>query len=360
MAQQRGHLADRGQPRGGLQALLLLARDLLDAALVAHVEHRAHPAGVETRAVDEWGFEDQHREALAVLAHEDRLEAFARGLQSVFARLLAAEANRLAARVFVGELGRPVQRRRAADHFFGAEADHLAERRIDVGHAALQVARAQTGDERFFHRLAERQRFGERALSGRALAHVAHQQDDDDAERERESEHERDGEVRNQPRAAGDAVHAQLQRLPRQIDQALGDVDAAAAHQPDARQACAVAFDERQLMVAQHLRPDRFGQHRAQREGRGHEAVDLAAALHRHAHVHHLEAEPIGQRNEVAARKNRRRLTARRAARDFGFEVDVFAPDSREHRRLVRRIDRVGNAVLGVAPLDAQQLAVRV
>ena len=33
VAQQRGHLADGRQPRGGLQPLLLLARQLLDAAL---------------------------------------------------------------------------------------------------------------------------------------------------------------------------------------------------------------------------------------------------------------------------------------------------------------------------------------
>jgi hypothetical protein len=46
VAQQRGHLAHRGQPRAGLQPLLLLARQLLDAALRADVEHGAHPAGV--------------------------------------------------------------------------------------------------------------------------------------------------------------------------------------------------------------------------------------------------------------------------------------------------------------------------
>ncbi len=46
VAQQRRHLADGGEPRGGLQPLLLLARQLLDPALVADVECRAHPAGL--------------------------------------------------------------------------------------------------------------------------------------------------------------------------------------------------------------------------------------------------------------------------------------------------------------------------
>ena len=49
VAQQRGHLAHGGQPRRGLQPLLLLARQLLDAALLADVEHRAHPAGLARR-----------------------------------------------------------------------------------------------------------------------------------------------------------------------------------------------------------------------------------------------------------------------------------------------------------------------
>jgi hypothetical protein len=47
VAHQRGHLADRRQPRRGLQPLLAGARKFLHAALLADVQEGAHPAGLQ-------------------------------------------------------------------------------------------------------------------------------------------------------------------------------------------------------------------------------------------------------------------------------------------------------------------------
>ena len=107
-----------------------------------------------------------HREALAVLAHEHGLEALARRARA------SAPARRQAHGLALLVLRRPA--RAASTAAAGAarsssarEADHRAERRVDVGDAALQVARAQAGDQRVLHRLAKGQRLGQRGFGAR-------------------------------------------------------------------------------------------------------------------------------------------------------------------------------------------------
>src|SRR2546427_3673563 len=82
----------------GLQALLRGARDLFHALLLADVDEGAHPARVLALGVDQRRLEDQHRNACAVLAHEDAFVALARR------RCVAGQAVVAAARVDFGAL----------------------------------------------------------------------------------------------------------------------------------------------------------------------------------------------------------------------------------------------------------------
>jgi hypothetical protein len=86
------------------------ARQLLDPALLADVQKRAHPAGLFAPGIDQRRLDDEHRKTRAVLAHEDGFEALAR-------RRVAGQADGLALLVFVGQLGRPVGRGRAPEQF---------------------------------------------------------------------------------------------------------------------------------------------------------------------------------------------------------------------------------------------------
>ena len=103
MAEQGGHFAHHGQAGRGLQAVLAGARQLFDAALLAHVQKGAHPPGLHTLIVDERSFDDEHGDAGAVLVHED-------GLKTLTRRRVARQANVLTFFVLVGQLGRPVRR----------------------------------------------------------------------------------------------------------------------------------------------------------------------------------------------------------------------------------------------------------
>jgi hypothetical protein len=67
--------------------------------------------------------------------------------------------------VFGHRFRRPVGHgRQPAHQFLRRQADHLAERRIDIGDPAFQVARAQAGHQRVFHRGAKRHLLAQRAL----------------------------------------------------------------------------------------------------------------------------------------------------------------------------------------------------
>ena len=215
VAEQRGHLADRGQPCGGLQTLLRGTGQLLDPAPLADVQERAHPARVLALGIDERGLDDQHGKPRAVLAHELGLKPLAR-------RHRARKADGLALAVFLHTLGRPVGCRHAqTQQLLRAEAHHLAKGRVDVGDAALQIARAQPGHQRVLHRLAKSQRIGQVALGAQAAAVVAHQHHHHRHQRNRHGRHQGRQHIGEQAGSAVPAVHAQHQCAARQVQQVL-------------------------------------------------------------------------------------------------------------------------------------------
>jgi len=166
MAEQGRHLTHRSQPCGRLQAFLAGARQLLDATLFADVQKRAHPAGLQALGVDQRGLNDEHGKQRAIFAHEDRLKTLARWH-------VACQPDCLALLVFINQGRWPVGRRQIGPReLFGGEADHVAERRVDVGGLAVKVARAQAGDQRVLHRFAERQRVREFPLGLQASADI--------------------------------------------------------------------------------------------------------------------------------------------------------------------------------------------
>ena len=305
-------------------------------------------------AVDQRRLVDHHREALAVLAHEQRLEAFAR---RVVVGPVYGQPRGLALQVAIGVLGRPVGRAGAAEQLVGGKADHRAEGRVDVGDAPLAVACAQSGDQRILHRLAEGQRLGQRRLGARPPADVARQQQHQREQRHRQAQHQRGGQVGNQARRPGHAVHAQAQGAARQVDQAVGAVHAQAAAHAAARQPRAVAFDEGQLVAPLLLGRQGAGQQRLQRQ-RGHqEALVARAGLQRQAQVDDLQAGAAAERHEVAAGKDRRADAPRRGAGGGGVGVELAAGQRGEQRRARGRVDVRRHAPVGFAPLDAQHRA---
>ena len=155
----RGHFTHGHQTRGELQFFLLLAGEFFGPFACGDVDDRGHPSRVPAIGVDQWRLIDKCVETAAALAHETYLEAFARGVA-----LHHGVMQRLGLFHF---LRRPVgHRRHSADQFFGAEPDHLAERRIGVGDAACKVARTHADGQGVFHGFAESV-FGAQRLLGR-------------------------------------------------------------------------------------------------------------------------------------------------------------------------------------------------
>ncbi len=354
MAQQRGHLARGGQARGGLQPLLLLARDLLDAALRREIEHRAHPAGVLPAAVEQRRLVDHGRKALPGLAHEGGLEGVARAR-----RRHARHAPLLAALVLEQVLGRPVRRLIAPGQLLGVEADHRAERRIHVGRAALQIARAQAGPDRVLHRLAERQGVGQGVLGAGALAHVARQQHDDAQQRQRQSDHQAGDEIGHQARPGRGAVHAQLHRGAGQVDHAARLVDAGTDMHAAVREVLAVGLDERQVVARRERLGRKLVQQARQRIARDHEAAVPVGAALGDAQIHHLDPQAIGTRHEIAVRIGRPAAALRGPAGEFGFQLEFVAAHLAEQRRVGARVDGLDDRERRVAALEAQQLGPR-
>ena len=155
VAEQGGHFAHCGQSGGGLQTFLTGARELFDLALFADVDHRAHPAGLLTLHADQRRFDDQHRKARAVLAHEHRFETFTR-------RYVACQPDGLPLFVLVHHFGWPIGHGGVASgQHLGFQPHHLAKGRVHVSDATLQIARAQACDQRVFHRFAKGQRLSQ-------------------------------------------------------------------------------------------------------------------------------------------------------------------------------------------------------
>ncbi len=219
MRQHGRDLAHGGQARAGVELLLLLARQFLGVLAVGNVEDRAHPAGVAALAVDQGRLEDQHRQALPVRAQEDGLE---------LGRDVAGQHAGEALLVLGHRFGRPVgHRRRLAHQLLARQSDHLAEGRVDVGDAALQVARAQPGHERVLHRRAKRHLLAQGALGGQAARDVAPQGQQARQQAQRQRDDRAHQQIGQQPRRALDAVGVQGHVGAGQVERALVGVHAA-------------------------------------------------------------------------------------------------------------------------------------
>ncbi|MDT4810246.1 hypothetical protein FQZ97_431530 [compost metagenome] len=131
-----------------LQLLVVLALAQLGALLLGDVDHRAHPAAVAAVGVDEPRGVDHGDDLVPVAVPQARLEARARGLPAHHGLVVEPVLRHV--------VGVPVGvRRQPPQQLVGAVAGHLAEGRVDVDDAALQVARAHADEQRVFHRLAE-------------------------------------------------------------------------------------------------------------------------------------------------------------------------------------------------------------
>ena len=297
VAQQRGHFAHGGKPRRGLQALLRGAREFLDAALFADVQEGTHPTGVQPVGIDQRGLDDQHRKPRAVLAHEDRFEALARGHAT-------GKALGLALPVFFGEFRRPVGCGRALpEQFLRAEPHHGAERGVDVGDAPLQVAGAQTGHQRVFHGLAKGQGVRQVTLCAQPAAVVPHQHHHHGHQGNRHGGDQRSQHVGEKVGGAVPAVHAQHQRGARQVEQLLCREHARAA--PGGAQHCqpgAICLGERGLLAAGQVVPYQVHQHLLQGIG-GYQKTRGAPGIGEgQAQLHHLRAQTVAMGLKIAAR----------------------------------------------------------
>ena len=350
MAEQRGHLAHGGKAGRGLQPLLGGARDLLHAALLADVDEGAHPARVLALGVDQRRLEDQHGKTRAVLAHENAFMALARW------RLRARPALVSPPGVLLGKLGRPVGRDVQAQQFLGAEADHLAERGVDVGDAALQVARAHARDHRVLHGLAERQRIAKIMLGTQAPPVVAHQHHE---HRDQGDRHYRDQGRHDVGEHAGrtvPAVHAQHQGGAGQVEQLLGREHARAAPgRPDHGQARTVGLGEGHFLGARQGLAY-LGVEQGLQAIRSHdETCHMAALGQGQAHLHHLHAHALGHQLEIARRIGRALEPSGIGAGQRGLMMGrrLIVPQ----HIAVWRIGKGAQTQACVAPLHAHQLA---
>ena len=163
-------------------------------------------------------------------------------------QVIAGQAHFLAALVNAGKLRRPIRRRHAlVKQLLRIDADHFAKSRVDVSDAPVQVAGAQTGQQRVFHGLAKGQRLAQIMLGLQPPAHVAAQQEQHDQQSQRHGGDQRRQHIGKNCRAAEPAFHSDDQRGSRQIQQLLGHENTASAQwRALQRQTRAIGLGERQ------------------------------------------------------------------------------------------------------------------
>ncbi|EEF21916.1 conserved hypothetical protein, partial [Ricinus communis] len=149
--------------------------------------------------------------------------------------------------------------------------------------------------------------------------------DDQREQRQRQPDHQRGRQVRDQLRPPGRVVHAQLQAQAGQVEQALGQVEAAAPRQAGARQPRAVALDERHLEAARLVLGDGLLQQRPQAHGGDDVGGGFAGAHARQAQVGDLQSVAARARHEVRAGEQRRALTQRGDAGELGLQLQLVA-----------------------------------
>ncbi|MEJ7686304.1 MAG: hypothetical protein WKG52_04495 [Variovorax sp.] len=128
-------------------------------------------------------------------------------------------------------------------------------------------SRAKPGDDRVFHRLAERERVGKVALGAQAPARVARQQHQHRHQRDRDGGDQRGQQIGEDVRRGAPAVDPQHHGGAGQVDQQLRreDAGAHAARGTDRDEPRAVGLGERDFLAAGQGGGDQLGQRVAQR-----------------------------------------------------------------------------------------------
>ena len=353
VAEQGGHLAHGGQSGRGLKALLAGPREFFDAPLFADVDYRAHPAGLLALHADERCLDDQHLKACAVSPHEDRLEAFTR-------RRIARQPDGLALLVLVHHFRGPIGHgRQLARQLFRGQSHHLAKGRVHVGDAPFQVARAQARHQRVFHGLAKGQRLGQVVFGFEAAARVLGQQNHHRDQRNRHGGDQCGQHVGEQVGLATAAVHAQDQGVARQVHQLLGR-EHAQAPALGARngQPRAVGFGEGDFVAPAVAHAQAFADELLQPVGDHREAHQRAALGVGQAHVHDFHAQAIDLGQEIGTGITGPIAAACAQAGLLRIAQGFGAAHAFKHRTAQGRVGRSVQVQRGVAPLDAQHVAV--
>ena len=110
-------------------------------------------------------------------------------------------------------------------------------------------------------------------------------------------------------------------------------------------------------MRAQHVGAHHLAQQGLQGDGAGQVGLDLASALFGQADIDHLHPQPPGLGHKVAAREGRADHAGGSRAGNLGLQPHGLSRHATEQRRLIRRVGGVEDALVQVAPLDAQQFA---
>ena len=352
MAEQRRHLAHHRQTGRGLQPLLLSAVEFFDAALLAQVEHRTHPAGLSSLRIDQRRFDDEHRKVRAIAAQEHRLKALA--WQS-----LPSQTHRLALLVHVEQFGGPIRGGQArAQKLRWCPSHHVTKRGVDVSQSALHVACAQPGDERVFHRFAKGQGIGQLALGAPAPTHVARQEHQHHQQRQRQRPHHGGEHIGKQTQSAPGALQLQLQGVPGQIQQSRGlHQIAPAGYGRVQTQPGAIAFSERQATATDHGALDPFGHHRRQAVSGDQKTLGHPRLRDGQTHLHQLQPATARDRPKVVAGKTRAAAASGRITRAPNVGQGLVPRQGLKHIAQVGRVARHEQGHVGVAPLQTNKLS---
>ena len=353
MAEQGRHLARSGQTGGGLQPLLAGARHLFHPPLLADVQKRTHPAGLQALGVDQRGLDDEHGKERAILAHEHRLEALSR-------RHIAGQPDRLALLVLIHQGRWPIRRWQAwPGQLLGAKAHHRAKRGVDVGGLPLQVARAKPGHQRVFHGFSKCQSVSQVALGLEASTDVFAKHGQNRDQGNGHGGHQRREHIGKQIGRTAPTVQAQHQSHSRQIQQLLrGKNPVAARPCPAHGKPRAVGFGKRHFLAARELTLKHVTQNILQGIG-GQQIAGKPTRRHQgQAQIHKLHAKPVGKGHKVAARVSRAADFARGATGLGDVRLGIDSPQACKHRGSKGRVHLRAHRQRGVTPLDLHQLTV--
>ena len=142
-----------------------------------------------------------------------------------------------------------------SQQLFGGKAHHLTKSGVDVSDASLAIARAQTRDQRVFHRFTKSQGIGQVRLDALASAHVSCQQAHHTRQRDRHQGHECCQNVGEHIRRCAPTIESQHHGVARQGEQLFRSKYARAALRRAVHgESGAIGFGERDLLAAQQLR----------------------------------------------------------------------------------------------------------